>query len=59
MILDEPPQGESVEVLWRYVRDLTKLVNALANMEVQGPHLNGKVESTIDHAKIVINDTNV
>jgi hypothetical protein len=54
MLLTPPSAGEPVEELWQYVRDAILLLNALANAEVQGPGLTGKVIATTDHAKIVI-----
>jgi hypothetical protein len=58
MTLPEPHEGELVTELWKYVARLTRAYNALANAEVKGPNVTGKVITTEDHAAIVIETTN-
>jgi hypothetical protein len=58
MTLPEPQAGEPVDEMWRYVARLTRAYNALANAEVKGQNVTGKVLTTEDHAIITIDVTN-
>jgi hypothetical protein len=52
-MLKSPPKGESVELLSRYVVDLTTAVNALLRLTVSGA-FKGKLVMSGDTAVIVI-----